>query len=150
MLWCCRWGGVKFCTLRRGKCSFFTHSKKVEVVAGAIYISTGRNSAFTHHHAPTGLLSDGQVQELLKETHTKDHWIRLLRSLSQASAEEASHGLKAGKRTTSASVIDTVTPVRKRRVRYESEAGTGTLFNTPAMFDGSRESLRMTSSSFPP
>jgi hypothetical protein len=99
------------------------------VVAGAIYISTGRNSAFTHHHAPTGLSSDGQVQELLKETHTKDHWIRLLRSLSQASAKEASLGSKAGKCTTSASVIDA-----------KSKAGTGTLLNTPDRVDGSQES----------
>jgi hypothetical protein len=49
-------GSVKFYTLEALACSFTTHSKKVGVCPEAIYISTGHQSAFTHHYAPVALL----------------------------------------------------------------------------------------------
>ncbi len=34
---------------------------------GVVYLSAGRNSAFTHHYAPTEALTEVQVEELLNE-----------------------------------------------------------------------------------
>jgi hypothetical protein len=52
-------GGIKFCMLGSGVCSFSTHSKKVHLEPGHLYISMGHNSTFTHHHAPALVLSQG-------------------------------------------------------------------------------------------
>lgn len=65
-------GGVKFCTLGVGVCTFSTHSKKVVVVPDHLYVSTGCQSAFTHHHAPTTSLSSAQLSTLLKERHSRE------------------------------------------------------------------------------
>jgi hypothetical protein len=55
-------GGVKFCTLNSSTCTFTSHAvKKVSVTKGDIYISTGRNSAFSNHHAPASTLSEADL-----------------------------------------------------------------------------------------
>jgi hypothetical protein len=113
-------GGIKFCTLGADACLFTTHSKKVSVLPGAIYISTGRQSAFSFHHAPVTALDEGQVERLLEERHSKAEWIRLLMGLNQGAAAEAEgHGAAVAG---AASVLNAVTPERKRKVRYEDEA----------------------------
>jgi len=122
-------GGVKFCTLRAADCSFTTHTKKVDVVQGSLYISTSRNSAFTHHHASIAGLSDDQLADLLKERHAKEVWIRLLRGLVQSA--EGGNPLEATGGNRSISVLEAVTPARKRKVRYDDETLVGTLFATP-------------------
>ncbi len=70
-------GGVKLCTLGAGACSFLMHSKKVEVVTNHVYVSTGRNSAFTHHHGPADALEPDQIVALLQEQHSQEDWIHL-------------------------------------------------------------------------
>jgi hypothetical protein len=127
-------GGVKFCTLRKADCSFTTHSRKVEVARGVVYLSAGSNSAFTHHYAPTEALTEVQVEELLGESHTKEEWIRLLRGLTEAAADSKTLGSTPNKRATS--VVDAVTPARKRKIRYEEDLRTGTLFATPVKPNG--------------
>jgi hypothetical protein len=49
--------GVKFCTLGADQCNFGSHSKKIQTEVGSLYISSCRNSAFSHHFIPTSLLS---------------------------------------------------------------------------------------------
>jgi hypothetical protein len=49
-------GGIKFYTLGRDKCTFSTHSRKVNVDLNHVYILGGKNAAFTHHHIPAVLL----------------------------------------------------------------------------------------------
>ncbi len=44
--------GLKFCTLGQSQCTYSTHARKVNVPTGALFISTNRNSAFTHHFLP--------------------------------------------------------------------------------------------------
>jgi hypothetical protein len=132
-------GGVKFCTLQSSECSFTTHNKKVEVVGGSLYVSTGRNSAFTHHHAPTSALSAEQVADLLKERHPKETWIRLLRGLDQAIVSSNAKG--AAGLTHPVSILEVVTPAHRRKVRYEEEMLAGTLFATPGKRGGGRDSF---------
>jgi len=117
-------GSMKFCTLDETSCTFSTHAKKVAVCAGSIYISTGHQSAFAHHYAPTVSLSSKQLEGLLEERHTKEEWIRLLLGLRQGS-----DGVDAGSSpgaTNPVSVLNGVTPGRKRKVRYEDELRLGT------------------------
>jgi hypothetical protein len=117
-------GGVKFCTLDETSCTFSTHAKKVAVRAGSIYISTGRQSAFAHHYAPTVSLSSEQLEGLLEERHTKEEWIRLLLGLRQGS-DGVDVGSSPGA-TNPVNVLNGVTPGRKRKVRYEDELRLGT------------------------
>lgn len=122
-------GGVKFCTLDSSVCSFTTHAKKVEVRPGAIYISTGRQSAFSHHYALVDSLSVEQLERLLEERHSKEEWIRLLLGARQGS-DGGDEGL-SGNALPSTSVLDAITPGRKRKVRYKDEADL-TAAQTPA------------------
>ena len=111
-------GGVKFCTLESSVCSFSSHTKKVEVRPDAIYISTGRQSAFSLHYAPVASLSGEQVERLLEERHTKDEWVRLLLGARQGSQDTTVRGCGNPGVT---SILDVVTPGRKRKVRYEDD-----------------------------
>jgi hypothetical protein len=136
-------GGVKFCMLRSSECTFTTHSKKVEVASDAIYISTGRNCAFSHHHAPVSRLEDSQLPLLLSEQHSKEDWIRLLRGLNQAMNVDEEGGLAQVPKQVS--ILEAFTPRRKRKARYEEPIlGDGdSLFLTPGKRDqgrGSRDS----------
>ncbi len=112
-------GGIKIRTLVSAECSFTTHSKKVEVRSNSVYISTGRQSAFSHHYAPVANLSEEQVGRLLAERHSKDKWIRLLLGAHQGLEEVKPVLLNAAPAVIS--VLDVVTPGRKRKVRYEDE-----------------------------
>lgn len=69
--------GLKFCTLGAEQCSYITHSKKVSTFAGCLYISTGRNSAFTNHFMPVALLTQSQHDEVIREKHSKEEWSQL-------------------------------------------------------------------------
>jgi len=132
-------GGVKFCTLDSQECSFSTHVKKVEVQVNAVYISTGRNSAFTHHHAPVDGLSDVQLADLLREVHPKDVWIRLLRGLSQVNEEASGFAPSPIKHV---SILDALTPAKRRKTRYEEVAPGEGIFGTPGKRDANlRESF---------
>ena len=131
-------GGVKFCTLGEQSCSFTTHNRKVEVSPGHVYIAAGRNSAFTFHHAPADALSVDQLGKLLQEQHSQSEWVRLLRGLNQAIAEaDGANGRRSGQ---DPSVLETVTPGRKRKARYELPPGMGPTL-TPTREDP-RESLQ--------
>jgi len=55
----------------------------VPVLASHIYISTGRNSALTNHHASVAALSPLELQALLQERHTEKGWAQLLQVLRQ-------------------------------------------------------------------
>jgi hypothetical protein len=67
--------GLKFCTLGASHCTFTTHSKKVDVVEGDLYLSAGRNSGFSNHHIPKTVLMNEQLRLILQERHTKDEWV---------------------------------------------------------------------------
>jgi hypothetical protein len=113
---------VKFCTLGVGHCTFSTHSKKMVVVPDHLYISTGRKSALTRHHAPAALLSSDQLTCLLKERHSQEEWIRLLHAVNQNVSDEG--GLKSeanaeGAVSFHSSVLAMATPARKRKERYD-------------------------------
>ncbi len=51
-------GGVKLFTLGAIVCTFATHSKKVTIFPGHIYVSVGCQSAYKHHHAPVDTLTN--------------------------------------------------------------------------------------------
>ena len=122
-------GGVEFCTLGAEACTFTTHSKKVEVHADSLYISTGRNSAFTHHHAPVAVLTQEQLTRLLEEAHPKEEWVRLIWGFNQALVDGQS--ARPSQAPEIVSVLDTVTPGWKRKVRFNDDALATILF-TPA------------------
>jgi hypothetical protein len=63
--------GLKFCTLGADQCSFTVHSKKVPIEVGALYIVSGRNSAFAWHSIKAGLLLSEQRSAVLAEKHTR-------------------------------------------------------------------------------
>jgi len=130
-------GGVKFCTLGADACTFTTHSKKVEVLVNSLYVSTGRNSAFSHHHVPVGALSQDQLDHLLEESHSKEEWVRLFWSFNHGLSEESSGGKPRG--PGAVSILDTATPGRKRKVRYDEDASAMVLF-TPAKVHGEERS----------
>ena len=127
-------GGVKFCTLRAQECSFTTHVKKVEVRVNALYISTGRNSGFSHHCVAVADVDQGHLSDLLRELHPKDVWIRLFRGVNQAKG--MGEGM-AGGRSQHVSILDAVTPGRKRKARYEDPLLGEALFATPGKRDPS-------------
>ncbi len=116
-------GGVKFCTLGARSCQFTTHHKKVEVFQDHIYVAAGRNSAFTFHHAPISALAPEQLDALLQEQHSQAEWVRLLHGLNQA-VGEAEQGQDGPDEPSRISVLDAVTPGRKRKVRYENQYST--------------------------
>jgi hypothetical protein len=107
-------GGVKFCTLGAVSCNFVTHAKKVEVFADHLYVATGKNSAFTHHHVPVASLTLDQLEGLLQERHSKEEWTYLIRVVNVQG--EAVMGAAAGRQV---SVLDAVTPGRKRKERLD-------------------------------
>jgi hypothetical protein len=114
-------GGVKFCTLGSTSCSFSSHTKKVPVLATHIYISTGRNSALTNHHALVAALSPLELQALLQERHTEKGWAQLLQVLGQIPPEDKQGCDMVGVDDAIAveqSVLAFVTPGRKRKERY--------------------------------
>lgn len=103
----------------------------------SLYVSTGRNSAFTHHHVPVGALSQDQLDCLLEEMHSKDAWVRLFWSFNQGLTEE-----KAANRVRVPEVVhilDTVTPGCKQKVRYDEDALATVLF-TPTKTLGKERS----------
>jgi len=110
-------GGVKFCTLGSRSCSFTTHQRKAEVFPGHIYVSAGRNSAFTFHHVPTAALATDQLSTLLQEQHSKEEWVRLLLGLNQGLMKEKDTWNPPARAM--ASVLEAATPARKKKSRYE-------------------------------
>jgi hypothetical protein len=111
-------GGVKFCTLGAKSCNFSTHHKKVEVLQDHLYVAAGRNSAFTFHHAPIRVLALDQLNVLLQEQHSQADWVRLLHALNQSISEEEQAQL-APDDLSKMSVLEAVTPGRKRKVKYD-------------------------------
>jgi hypothetical protein len=80
-------GGVKFCTLGASKCTFSSYHKKVAVLSDELYIAAPRNTAYSSHHVPVRLLSEGQLMAVLREQHPKDKWVRLLHALNSQSSD---------------------------------------------------------------
>ncbi len=117
-------GGVKFCTLGAASCSFSTHVKKVEVFSNHLYVSTGRNSAFTHHHIPVEDLTRDQITTLLQEQHSQADWVHLLKGFNQtlASLDTVRSSTSGGDGPVAAeSILEAVTPGRKRKERYDDK-----------------------------
>ena len=111
MLWDCR-RGIKFHTLGAQTCTFTTHAKKVGVFTH-LYVSTGKNNTFTHHHAPVDVLGEGQLEVLLQERHDKETWVLLLHGANQQALS------KSNEEEVRESVLDAVTPGCKRKNCYE-------------------------------
>ena len=118
--------GITFCTLSSAVCTTKSHAKKVEVIPNHLYISTGRDSAYAHHHAPVDGLSADQLAVVLRERHTKEEWVGLLHGLNSQplvtnrelfSEEPEVKGSDGGNR-----VLSAITPARKRKTRYGSIA----------------------------
>jgi len=126
-------GGVKFCTLGSDSCTFSTHSKKVDIQVNSLYISTERNSAFSHHHAPVDALSHDQLARLLEESHPKDEWVRLIWGFNQSLRDVDSVMPSCSAEVIS--ILDGATPGHKRKVRYDDDATATALF-TPARPSG--------------
>jgi hypothetical protein len=64
--------GLKFCTLGSSQCTFSTHSKKIDVFPGHLYISGPRNTAYAGHTLDSKLLAADQLTATLQERHTKE------------------------------------------------------------------------------
>jgi hypothetical protein len=121
----CRWW-EKFCTLGASSCSFSTHNKEVEVHKGHLYLGTGKNSAFAHHHVPSSCLTEDQLETLLQEPHSQQEWVYLIRAVNvQAEAEVVAS-------TRQISVLDAVTPGRKRKDRYDDTREVASVLFTPS------------------
>jgi len=80
-------GGVKFCTLGASKCTFSSYHKKVAVLSDELYSAAPRNTAYSSHHVPVRLLSEGQLMAVLREQHPKDKWVPLLHALNSQSSD---------------------------------------------------------------
>lgn len=121
----CRWW-EKFCTLGASSCSFSTHNKKVKVHKGHLYLGMGKNSAFAHHHVPSSCLTEDQLETLLQEPHSQQEWVYLIRAVNvQAEAEVVAS-------TRQISVLDAVTPGRKRKDRYDDTREVASVLFTPS------------------
>jgi hypothetical protein len=111
-------GRVKFCALGATACGFTMHVKRVNVESNHLYVSSGQNSSFMHHHVPVSALAPDQVSALLKEQHSKEDWIHVFHMLNQKlvnsreAIEDAVSGFKS-------SVLEAITPGWKRKERYE-------------------------------
>jgi hypothetical protein len=140
--------GLKFCTLGSGHCTFTTHTKKVDVVEGALYLSSGRNSAFSNHYLPTSVLTQNQLKMILQERHTKEEWVRLIHVWNSQVQEEAMTSKRpdtAFSRVGSIMVSTGVTPCRKRKSLYKA-SGSGDEETIPRL--ASSSSLSSPSASF--
>jgi hypothetical protein len=113
-------GGIKFCTLGSGACSFSSHSKKVPITMGHIYISTGRNSTFTNCHVPAAALPDSDLQTLLLERHSEIGWLQLFQVIDQIPPDTNSgNGPVTGDSAMEHNVLAYVTSGQKRKDWYQ-------------------------------
>jgi hypothetical protein len=107
---------------------FTTHAKKVGVCLNHLYVSTGKNSAFMHHHAPVDVLGEGQLEALLQEQHDKETWELLLHGAYQQALS------KSNEEEVHESMLDAVTPGRKCKNQYEEvKVSSMNLMLTPAV-----------------
>mmetsp|Transcript_15764 Transcript_15764/g.22500 ORF Transcript_15764/g.22500 Transcript_15764/m.22500 type:complete len:328 (-) Transcript_15764:1200-2183(-) len=116
--------GSTFCTLGSMKCSIKKHSRKVKVYPGELYISAGKTSAYSHHHAKADLLSTEQLNAVLLERHTLEEWVHLLHVLNNdglSRSTTATSLTKSFNATMDVPVaVSAITPGRKRKDRYVS------------------------------
>ena len=113
--------GLKFCTRGAGVCPVVGHNKKVDVVEHDLYISTGRNSAFSNHHVPSNVLTRTQLQTILQERHTEEEWVRLLFAWNSKAIEDSlvdSSSDTPFSKVGALMVATAVTPSRKRKPIY--------------------------------
>ena len=110
--------GLKFCTKGKGVCSTGGHAKKIEVVEHDLYISTGRNSAFSNHHIPSSVLTSSQLGAILQERHTEEEWVRLLHAWNSKALEETKPSETPFTKVGALMVSTAVTPSRKRKPIY--------------------------------
>ena len=113
--------GLKFCTSGAGVCLKTSHTKKIEVVVGDLYLSAGRNSAFSNHHIPATVLSPTQLDAILKERHTKEEWVRLLHAWNSKVSDDAINVAAQDNpfaKVGALMVSTAVTPARKRKAIY--------------------------------
>jgi hypothetical protein len=92
--------------------------KKVHLEQGHLYVSAGRNSAFTHHHALAESLSERELNRFLQERHSEKDWVTLLHVLNQVSNNTEKDVVGSGS-TFNDSVLAYATPGQKRKERYD-------------------------------
>ena len=103
-------GGVKFCTLGKEHCSFQSHkATKIEVFVNHLYISGGRNAAYSQHHADISQLTSVQLENVLRERHPRNVWVSLIHGLNLNSASniERMEGREE--------LVSAITPCKKRK-----------------------------------
>ncbi len=114
--------GLKFCMLGATSCTFTTHSKKIKPMTNHLYIASGRNSAFTHHHLDVTAISETQLRAVLQECHMKEEWVQLFHALKANldsadgfSREEFDRG-----QTTEVGLQSAINPPKRFRADYAS------------------------------
>ena len=113
-------GGLKFCTLGAGTCSYSSHLKKKAVLdENHLYIAADNRSAFINHHIPATILNESQLSLILSERHTKQEWGRLLHAWNEKSQEDSKPDSNPYSRVGSLMVSSAVTPSRKRKSVYD-------------------------------
>jgi hypothetical protein len=120
-------GGVKFCMLACDSCTVGTHTKKVDVVAGHVYINTGRNAAYTNPHLSSNIMGPS-LSDYLGELQPREDWLVIFQSFT-----DEDDGKVDSK--------PLVTP-KKRKHRYVTESlasmeGTDALFSSSWDLDSS-------------
>jgi hypothetical protein len=114
-------GGLKFCTLGAGGCSYSSHLKKKAILSdNHLYIAVDNKSAYVNHHIPTSILSENQLSLILSEHHTKEEWVRLMYAWNKKSKEDSKSDSNPYARVGSLMLTTAVTPNRKRKSFYEA------------------------------
>jgi hypothetical protein len=91
------------------------------VQTGHLYISTGGNSPLTYHHAPIKLLTQEQLQEVLKECHTQEEWVCFVHRLNthqKTKLPSLPWAGNEGRPTFASSALAAAMPGWKRKERY--------------------------------
>jgi hypothetical protein len=113
-------GGLKFCTLGKGSCSYSSHlKKKASLQDDHLFIAADTRSAYVNHHIPASILTKSQLSTILSERHTKEEWVRLLHAWNVRTQEDGSPESNPFSRVGSLMVSSAVTPCRKRKPLYD-------------------------------
>jgi len=113
-------GGLKFCTLGKGSCSYSSHlKKKASLQDDHLFIAADTRSAYVNHHIPASILTKSQLSTILSERHTKEEWVRLLHAWNVRTQEDGSSDSNPFSRVGSLMVSSAVTPCRKRKPLYD-------------------------------
>jgi hypothetical protein len=115
--------GLKFCTSGKTTCLKSSHSKKVDVQVGMVYIAGPRSSAFTQVYLDPAMLPREHLEKLLGEKNTLEAWQRFFGAIQEqllGLAPIASDEFESFKARAVSNISIGVTP-REKIARYADD-----------------------------